>query len=239
MSNPLIRKLELLGPLSQEERRTLEGFPLDAWQVGADQNLVRAGERPSDCKLVVSGFACRHKLLEDGRRQIVSFHVPGDILDLAGLLLGSVDHGISTLTQAGIVSIPHATLLGWVECHPNLGRLLWRDTMIDASVYQEWVVNVGRRPARMRVAHLLCELVARLRAAGLTRGHSCLLPITYAEVADATGLTAVHVNRVLQDLHADGLVEIGSGALVVPDWKGLTRAGSFDPAYLHQLAVAA
>lgn len=239
MTNPFVRKLELLGPLSQEERRSLEAFPLDAYRAGADQRLVRAGERPADCKLLVGGLACRHKLLGDGRRQIVSFHVPGDILDLAALLLGSVDHGVSTVTEAEVVSIPHATLLGWMERHPNLGRLLWHDTLVDAAAFQEWVVNVGRRTARERVAHLLCELAARLRAAGLAGGRSCLLPVTYAELADATGLTAVHVNRVLQDLRADGLVEVSGRALVVLDWKGLTWAGDFDPAYLHQLAAAA
>lgn len=116
-----------------------------------------------------------------------------------------MDHGISTLTRAGIAFIPPGTLSDRTERHPNLGRLLWRDTLADAAIYREWVVNIGRRPAPSWIAHLLCGLVARQRALGLTRDHNCRLPLTQVELADATGLTPVHVNRTLQHLRAEGM----------------------------------
>ena len=195
-----VRKLERLGPLTDEERRTLEDLPLSVRRVDTDRDLVRDGQRPSHCLLLLEGFSCRYKVLADGGRQITSFHIPGDIVDLTGLLLGRMDHGIGTLTPVRVAPIPQAAILDWMGRHPGLARLLWRDTMVDAAVFREWVVDVGRRSARQRVAHPLCELVTRLRAAGLARDRGCGLPITQAELADATGLSAVPVNRTLQEL---------------------------------------
>lgn len=237
MIAPWFHKLERLGPLSDEDRRVLEALPLPLRAVEADRDLARDGGRVSQCTLLIEGFACRYKALKDGRRQIVAFHIPGDIVDLTGLLLGEMDHGIGTLTPAKVASIPHATMLGWVRTSPGLMALLWRDTLIDAAIFREWVVNVGRRTARGRTAHLLCELVARLRAAGLARGYACGLPITQVEMADALGLSNVHLNRTLRELRGDGLIELGGGALVVRDWDGLKAAGEFDPRYLHRLAA--
>ena len=236
---PLIRKLERLGPLADEERGMLEDLPLTPRRVVADRDLVGEGQRPTHCQFLIEGFACRYKMSKDGKRQIVAFHIPGDMVDLTSLLLGEMDHGIGTLTPVQVASIPHATLLGWTRSCPNLGYLLWRDTLIDAAVFREWVVNVGRRSALARTAHLLCELVARLRAVGLARDHACDLPISQVELADALGLSYVHVNRMLRELRGEGLIELGGGTLVVPDWEGLKRAGEFDPIYLHQLADAA
>jgi len=181
------------------------------------------------------GFLCRYKTIEDGRRQIVSFHIPGDIVDLNSLLLGRMDHSVGTLTPVKIASIPHATLLEWMRSHPHLGRLLWRDTLIDASIFREWVLNIGRRSATERIAHLLCETVTRLRAVGL----DCDLPITQARLADATGLSTVHVNRTVQDLQGDGLIELSGQNVTTLDWERLKRTAGFDPGYLHQLAAAA
>ena len=176
--------------------------------------------------------------MQDGQRQIMSFHFPGDILDLSGLLLGKLDHGIGTLTPVEVAPIAHTTLLGWIEQHPGLGRLLWQDTLADAAVFREWVVNVGRRPALARTAHLLCEMVARLQAVGL-EDQAFDLPITAIELADSTGLSVVHVNRVLQELRAKRLVEGRGETLAVLDWDGLRRVAGFDPDYLHQGAVPA
>ncbi len=152
MIDALIRKLDQLGPLSDAEKQALASVPLEICLIGVDQDLMRAGDRPSHCKLIVEGFVCRYKTIEDGRRQIVSFHIPGDIVDLNSLLLGQMDHNVATLTPVKVASIPHATLLEWMRSHPHLGRLLWRDTLIDASIFREWVLNVGRRSATERVA---------------------------------------------------------------------------------------
>lgn len=237
MIGPLIRKLERLGTLTDEDRQALEVLPLSPRPVEADRDLAHDGERISQCSLLIEGFACRYKALEDGRRQIVSFHIPGDVLDLTSLLLGEMDHGLSTLTPVKVVAIAHATVLGWMRTHPNLAQLLWRAALIEAAIFREWVVSVGRRTARERTAHLLCELVVRMRAVDLARGYTCDLPITQVELADALGLSNVHVNRTLQELRGDGLIELGGGTLVVRDWDALTATAEFDPRYLHQLAA--
>jgi CRP-like cAMP-binding protein len=237
--SPFVRKLERLGPLADEDRRALEALPLRVRRVDVDGDLVREGDRPSHCLLLLDGFACRHKTLDDGRRQIVSFHIAGDIMDLSGLLLGRMDHGITALTPVEVAPVPSATVLDWAERRPGLNRLLWRDALIDASIFREWVLNVGRRSARERVAHVVCELVARSLSAGLVPDYRCELPVTRADLADATGLTVVHANRVVQEMRAEGLVEVRGRTLAVVDWRGLTRAAGFDPAYLHPFAAAA
>lgn len=203
---PLIRKPEALGPLPDEGRRVLEDLPLCPRPVAADRDLVREGERATDCLLLLDGFACRHKLSEDGTRQIVGFHIPGDFVDLTSLLLGKMDHSVAAVTPVRVAAIAHATLLGWTRSHPDLAHLLWRDTLIEAAIFREWVVNVGRRSAHQRTAHLLCELVARMRTLGLAREDACELPISQVKLADALGLSPVHVDRMIQELRGEGLI---------------------------------
>lgn len=233
----LIRKLEQFGMLSNNERQALENLTLEVQQVGAGQDLVLAGHRSTHCLLLLSGMACRYRSLQDGQRQIMSFHFPGDILDLTGLLFDKLDHTVATLTLAEVAPISHATLQELIARHPGLGRLLWQDTLVDAAVFREWMVNVSRRQAYPRIAHLLCELVTRMQDAGLMSGQTCALPVTAAELVDATGLSIVRVNRVLQELRVKMLVELRSGVLKVLDWDGLQEAASFDPGYLHQRVV--
>lgn len=208
-------------------------------EVESDQDIVRDGSRPSHCPLLLDGFACRYKMLEAGQRQIQAFHIPGDLCDLTSILLSKLDHGIGTLTPARVALIPYAAVLGWTKCHPGLGQLLWRASLIDASVSREWIVNVGRRTAYQRTAHLLCELVVRMRLAGLARGLACYMPLTQVELADALGLTPVHVNRTLQWLRSQGLIEFSGRTLVVRKWRELKQAAGFDPTYLHQAAAVA
>lgn len=234
----LIRKLEQFGELSSKERQILENLPIEVRQVGADRDLGQDGQRSSHCLLLLDGMVCRYRTMQDGQRQIMSFHFPGDILDLSSLLLGRLDHGIGTLTPVEVAPVSHATLLGWIEQHPGLGRMLWQDTLLDAAVFREWVVNVGRRPALARTAHLLCEVVTRLQAAG-AEDLAFSLPLTVVELADSTGLSVVHVNRVMQELRVKRLVEAREGMLAVLDWDGLKRAAGFDPDYLHQRAMPA
>ena len=234
----LVRKLEQFGKLSSNERQILENLPIDVRQVGAGRNLGQDGQRSPHCLLLLNGMVCRYRTMQDGQRQIMSFHFPGDILDLSSLLLGRRDHSIGTITPVEVAPIAHTTLLGWIEQHPGLGRLLWQDTLVDAAVFREWVVNVGRRPALARTAHLLCEVVTRLQAAGL-EDQAFSVPITAVELADATGLSVVHVNRALQELRAKRLVEARGATLAVLDWDRLRRVAGFDQDYLHQRALPA
>jgi CRP-like cAMP-binding protein len=200
--------------------------------VGARQDIVSDGSQPTDISLISEGFACRYKLLWDGRRQITAFLIPGDICDLRGLLLRKMDHGVAALTSCQIAIIPHQKLIEIVEKHPRIGFALWADTMIDGAIYRQWLTNVGRCSAYARIAHLLCELSTRLEVVSPTKVNSCTLPITQTDVGDAMGLSTVHVNRTFRQLRADKLISWHSHVLEVLDWARLQAAAEFDPSYL-------
>ena len=232
-SNRLIRKLESITDLSEDEKRAIHELPMNVKNLAADTDIVREGDRPPECCLILDGFACRYKLVGDGYRQIMAFHIPGDIPDLLSLHLKVMDHSLGTLVPSKVAVIGHDSLRDLMQRYPGIASAFWRDTLIDAAVFREWMVGIGRRSAHARIAHLLCELLVRLRAVGLTRDDTYELPLTQAELADALGLSTVHVNRVLQELRGDGLITLRGGSLAVQDWEGLQRAGEFDPAYLH------
>jgi CRP-like cAMP-binding protein len=201
--------------------------------VGAGRDLVREGDHPTECQLILQGFAYRHRMLENGQRQIMSFEIPGDLCDLHGFLLGKADHSVATLTPCRVATLPREVLTDWVERRPAVARALWRGTLVDAAVSQTWLLNIGRRTARERIAHLLCEVVLRLEAVGFAEDGGCTLPIMQTEIADALGLSVVHVNRALQSLGGEELVTSEGGQVTIDDLRGLQVAGGFDPAYLH------
>jgi CRP-like cAMP-binding protein len=234
-SHLLIRKLEGFATLSDSDKRALDGVVAAARTsvIAADRDIVPEGERMSDCALILEGFACRYTILQNGRRQIMSFHIPGDICDLHGLLMGTLDHGIGTLTATTVALIPHASLNDLIRHYPDVARALWQDTLVDGAVFRAWMVGMGRRSATGRIAHLLCELFVRFKTIGLTSNGSLAMPTTQAELADSLGLSTVHVNRVLQELRRDGLITLRGGTLVIEDWEGLQEAGEFDAGYLH------
>jgi CRP-like cAMP-binding protein len=229
----LIRKLESIAPLAAEEKAAILRLPLRLHAVAADQDIVSEGDTPSECCLIVEGFACRYNLTDEGKRQILSFHISGDIPDLQSLHLTVMDHSLGTLVPSKLAFIQHDDMRTFIRSYPRLGDLFWRDTLIDAAVFRQWVVNVGRRQGPARLAHLLCELLVRLRAVELVEDHVFELPLTQAELGDALGLSTVHVNRVLQDLRGENLITLRGGSLKVLDWEGLKQRGEFDPTYLH------
>src|SRR5215208_5594360 len=232
-STPLVRKLESILVLSEDEKDVLRNVSGTIKAVGPRQDLVREGDRPSECCLTLEGFAYRYKLTEEGKRQIFSFHIPGDIPDLQSLHLDVMDHSLGTLSACKVMFIPHETVRHLARQCPRIGDAFWRDTLIDAAVFREWIVNLGRREAYGRMAHLLCELYVRLKAVVLTNGDVYEFPLTQAEFGDALGLSTVHVNRTLQDLRGDGLITLRSNSVTVLDWERLREAGEFDPTYLH------
>jgi CRP-like cAMP-binding protein len=199
----------------------------------ADQDIVREGDRPSRSALIAEGFACTYKVTGDGRRQIQAFHIPGDIPDLQSLHLRVLDNSVSTISPCTVAFVQHEVLHDVSARFPRIVAALWRETLIDAAIFREWMTGIGRREAYARVAHLLCEMMVRMRAVGLAQDHSCDLPITQAEFADACGLSGVHMNRVLQQLRSEGLIVLKGTTLLVPDWEKLKAAGDFDPTYLH------
>jgi CRP-like cAMP-binding protein len=232
-TRPFIRKLESVADLSGEERSVLAGIDGAVKELAPHTDAVREGDRPSSISLLLNGFMCCYKLVQDGRRQILSFHLPGDIPDLQSLMLRVMDHSIGTLSPCRIAVVPHDSLLALMRRHPDVATLLWRDTLITAAILREWMVGIGRRSAYARIAHVLCELMLRMSAVGLAEDGTCDLPLTQNEFADALGLSTVHVNRTLQELRADGLIRLHSGSLTILDWDELRAVGGFDATYLH------
>lgn len=233
VADRLVRRLESIDDLSPDERRAVMDLPTEVRSFSADQDIVAEGERPTRCCLVVEGFLFRYKLVADGKRQILSFHIPGDIPDLHSLHLGHMDHSLAGLTDCTVALIPHRAIDELVASRPRLALTLWRKTLIDAAVSRTWMISLGRRSAFARIAHLYCEMLTRLESVGLGTRAQARLPITQAVLADALGLSLIHVNRMLAEIKRRGLV-IREGAMVnVPDWNALAQAADFDPTYLH------
>jgi CRP-like cAMP-binding protein len=229
----LIRKLESIATLTDAERQAIESLPVRLHHLDARQDIVRDGDKPTHCCLVLDGWTCRYKLLSEGKRQIFAFHIAGDIPDLQSLHIHTMDHSLATLTKATVAFIPHESLRELTAGHPNIAALLWRDTLIDAGIFRAWMVGMGRRSAYEQVAHLFCELYLKLQAVGLAEGYRCSMPITQVDLADALGLTSVHVNRVLKDMRGNALITLRGNALVIEAWDELLRVSEFDPTYLH------
>jgi CRP-like cAMP-binding protein len=236
---PVIRKLNSVFTLTGSEREAVESLPMLIHPVRADQDIVREGDRPTRCFAVLDGFAASFKLTGEGKRQILAFHIPGDLPDLQSLHLEELDCSIGTITACKLGFIQHEPLRELCASQPRIASAFWRDTLVEAAIFREWTTNVGRREAYARLAHVLCELVVRMRAVGLAEDHRCELPMTQAELADATGISTVHVNRTLQELRGDELITLKGGKLQVLDWPRLKEAGDFDPRYLHLKTTAA
>lgn len=232
----LIRKLDALSPLTDADQAALATLPHTIRRVPAGNHLVREGGQTPDCCLLVEGYACRNKLAANGGRQIVSFHLRGDLLDVQHLLLPVADHNVLTITEAEVAWIPKGDLIALTRKRPAIAEALWKDSLIDASIFREWVLNVGRRDAKARIAHMLCEFLARCEKAGLGSAQGFELPMTQEQIADATGLTPVHVNRMLRALAEDGVIVRDRRHIQVSDWRRLRMVAQFDPVYLHDAA---
>ncbi|TFI59466.1 Crp/Fnr family transcriptional regulator [Sphingomonas parva] len=228
-----IAKLRARDIVSEEEEKVFVASVSDVVEIAAGRTIVRAGASLTHSTVLLDGFACRYKDLADGQRQIQEIHVAGDCMDLHGFLLKSLDHHVGALSGVRIALIPHEALREITENHPHLARLLWFATLLDASIQREHVLSVGRRSALARIAHLFCELHLRLQVAGESNGTTYRLPLTQTDIADASGLTAVHVNRMLKKLRDDDLLTFRGGEVVIHDRDRLERAAEFDPAYLH------
>lgn len=232
----LLRKLNRLAKLDDGDRRAIASLPFKVGAAGPGTHLVREGDRVTECCLLLDGYAFRYKMAANGNRQIVSFHLPGDVLDLQHILLDRADHNVQTLTGATIGWVPVRALTAVIDERPTIARALWRDTLIDAAIFREWVLNVGRRDAKARIAHMLCEFAVRREAAGLGTPERFELPMSQEHIADATGLTAVHVNRMLMALARDGVIDRDKREVRIADWDRMRREAGFDVDYLHMAA---
>ena len=232
-SDALIAKLAMVADLREEDVANLLALRGDVRPINARQDIITEGDRPEEVHLIVEGWGARYKMLPDGSRQIIALLIPGDFCDLHVSELGHMDHSIMALTRCRVAFIPSGKIEELTSRYTNLTKALWWSTLVEAAVMRAWIVNVGRRNAFERIAHLLCEMHARLKTIGLVEGDRFDLPLTQEEIADATALTAVHVNRTLQRLRNEGLITFRGGVLKVLDVRALEDAAGFDPAYLH------
>lgn len=234
ISNPLVKRLEEYSELSAAAREALASLSAKpATSLAPRRDLIKQGATPLHIYLISQGWACRYKSLPDGRRQIVDFLIPGDLCDLDIYILSRIDHSIGAITALQVIEIHRDELEGITGIHPQITQaLLWQE-LVSKSCHREWIVNVGARSAMERLAHLLCEMFLRLESIGATDGDRCDFPLTQGDLADATGLTSVHVNRTLQRLRLKGLISLQGRKLVIPDMAALKEVGLFNPDYLH------
>jgi CRP-like cAMP-binding protein len=223
--------------LSEGDRRTLISHAQRTQHFNAREDLNKDGDHARYVNFILEGWACRYKLLEDGRRQIVSFFVPGDLCDPIVFLLREMSHGLGSITPVTAARVSREEMVDLMAKSPTLEKAFWLDMLISAEIQREWTVALGRRTARERMAHLFCELAMRLRAVGLADGQEFDMPVTQTDLADALGLSSVHVSRTLQDLRGAGLIELKGKRLTLNNEKALREVAMFDPSYLHLLNV--
>jgi len=229
----MVSKLEQWRPLDGADQEALLALPYRTISLRPHEYVVREGDQPQNSCLMLSGYTIRHKVAGNGGRQIFSIHMRGDLADLQNSLLGTADHNLQALSHVEVAMIPIAAIQEIAFNRPAIGRAMWYETLVDASIFREWTLNVGRRDARTRLAHLLCEFALRLESAGLGTRSDYELPMTQEQLADALGITSVHANRTLMSLGEDGLISRTHRAVRIVDWAGLIQVGDFDPAYLH------
>lgn len=234
MPNPWVMKMEQFTRFTGEERRRLEALTGERQRsFAAKSDLIREGDTTQELHLVLSGLGARYKLLPDGSRQILAFLIPGDLCDAEVFVLREMDHGIVALAETRCALIRADTMRSLLREVSPLAEALWWGTMTDAAVLRERIIDHGRRDARERIAHLFYEMLIRHRMIGEADGNRFGFPVTQEDIADATGLTPVHVNRMVQQLREEGIIEMRSRVLKVLDPEGLKRAARFDPNYLH------
>ena len=231
---PLVERLAYRVELSAEDRAAIMALPFTVRMMERGQFIVREREHATHAGLMLSGYSVRSKMTAAGNRQIVAIHMKGELVDLQNSMLKIADHSVQMLTPGKIAMIPRDEIIRLTLDRPTVAHAMWIDTLVDASILREWVANVGRRDARTRVAHILCEFAVRLRVGGLGADTHYELPMTQDQLADATGLTSVHINRTLKGLEKEGLIERPNPrAINIGDWRKLAEVGDFDTNYLH------
>lgn len=234
LAQAVIRRFNILRPLSVEAIAALEQAILEGlFRAGAGEDLTAEGEPVDSVRLLLSGWLFRHKTLEDGRRQIVNFVLPGETCDAYAYLLKTLDHSVTTATSVAYAEIKRARFEKLIASDRSLAEAFMCETLLGSAIQREWAINLGRRAALERVAHLFCEVYERLRPVGLVDGNSCSFPVTQMDLADATGLSVVHLNRTIQELRASGLITLRERTLTINDLDALKNAALVSPNYLQ------
>jgi len=230
----MVTKLSYRVKLDDADHAAILALPHKVRMVERNHFVVREREQATHSCMMLSGYSVRSKMVGTGNRQIVSIHMKGEIVDLQNSLLKVADHSVQMLTPSKVALIPRDEIIKLTLDRPNVGLAMWMDTLVDASIFREWVANVGRRDARTRIAHLFCEFSLRLKVAGLGGDGDYELPMTQEQLGDATGLTPVHVNRTIKTLEAEGLINRSNPRSIhIGDWRKLAEVGDFDSNYLH------
>lgn len=233
-ANFLTRHLSAFVRLSRDEREMLaKALTKRVRVIPPRHDIISEGDRPRFVNVILDGWAQRYKQLADGPRQILSFFVAGDLCDTNVFILRKMDHSLSTVTEVKLAEISQFEFQEIMENSPRISQALWWSELVTVATQREWTTNIGQRTAYERIAHLFCEIFLRLRTIGQTDANGCEFPMTQAEIADATGLTQVHVNRTIQDLRRDQLIELRGRRLQVLDLDRLEKAAIFNPNYLH------
>jgi CRP-like cAMP-binding protein len=233
MSTPFVLKLEYGAGLSDQDRQVLEQAVRDVRQFKPRHDLVLEDDSPENVHVILEGFACRYKHLPDGTRQIMAYLVPGDCCDLHVPILSRMDHTIGTLTACKVAFLPHTVIEDLTSQSKAIARALWWSTLVDQGTQREWLINMSRRPADKRLAHLLCELLVRLQAVGLATDNSFVLPLTQRQIADTLAMTGVHLNRIVRQLRLEGLIALNGHTITIPNVERLKSFAEFNPNYLH------
>ncbi|WP_271200516.1 Crp/Fnr family transcriptional regulator [Methylopila turkensis] len=232
MSTAVIRKLEALHPLPDEDKTLLHAVMGRGRTLKSGEDIVGEGDHTDTVHVIIEGHGYRYKTLPDGKRQIIGYLVPGDFCDLYGFLLDKMDHGMAARTPCQVAELSEDHVL-MLTSRPALARALWWSELVNAAILREWLVNMGRRTPSARVAHILCELLVRLQVVGQATDDSFRLELSQAELGDTVGLTTVSVNRALQRLRGAGLIVSAGRGITIPDVDALKAFAEFDPSYLH------
>jgi CRP-like cAMP-binding protein len=228
-----LRKLRKRVEINAEEEQAIRAAVSEVRELRADLTFIRRDQALNESTLLLDGWMARTRDLADGQRQMSELHVSGDFADLHSFTLKHLDHNVITLTACRVAVVPHERLRIMLERFPHLARVYWFMTNLDAAIHREWTVSLGRRSALGRTAHLFSELLVRLEVAGQSDGKECEFPLTQLEIAECLGLTAVHVNRTLQEMRRRGLIELENRRLTTLDLPGLHSVAEFDPSYLY------
>jgi CRP-like cAMP-binding protein len=227
----LVQQLRSIGPLDAKEAHAIAALPLRVQMIGARRDLHDAASS-NDCCLVLSGLVCRYQVLRGGRRQIFALHLAGDLPDLQSLVVPKTSYRITAATESRIGFFPRDELRELMRQARGFAEIVHRHAIMEASIYREWIIGLGRRTAVGRAAHLLCEMYTRMKAAGLANKNEIRLSMTQSDIGDCLGLSTVHVNRVLQELRAKNCVAIKGSCVTILDWDRLAEEAEFDPGYL-------
>ena len=234
MANRFVEKLSGLAELSARDVATLEAATAHPRRYGARRDLIREGDEPGPMFVVLEGWGCRYKILPTGTRQIMAFLMPGDACDLHVKLLAEMDHGIQAVTPVMVATVSRETMQTMMHEHPAIARAMYVAQLVDEGTMRAWITSMGRRNSIERVAHLVCELYLRARNIGLTHGDEFALPLSQLVLADALGMTAVHINRVLKQLRVSGAMDVRRGSVSILNPRQLVQIAGFDENYLHR-----